>query len=154
MKQLWLYCMHVDSKLNALEKRCHEQEVEAQASRYMVEFYKAEITEIRRDKERISYALDESNKRRKIEDDERNALRKEILNKDLELEKLKSHLMNVVRERDAAQRDAQHFRTSLDQHHENRKGLRKSVRVLRDSLNGETTGEVAEALQQFQRYCQ
>ena len=154
MEDLWLFCMHMDAKQHEQEQRAYEQEVEIRTCRYMVQFYKDEITEIRRDKERLATAVDEANKRRKVEEDERANLTATITAKENEIESLRSHLMNAVRERDAAARDVQHFRGLVDQSHEARKGLRRSVRVLSNSFNGDTTREVADALGELRKHCQ
>lgn len=136
---LWTYLMEQDGQQ-------YEREVELRSNRFVVQFLREEMQEMRGEKRRLLTETDELQKRLKVQSEELDKVLKERDKLQERVDEMGRSMIGVVRERD-------HFRESLGRVHDDRKQLRSSVRTLKTSLNGSSDPDTRKELERLERYC-
>ncbi len=142
LRAMWKFMLETDANQKKRDRQTYEQEVELRASRYMLEFYKVEIKELRKGNENALRALEEANKRQKMDTGEKTDLLRTMDKKDKEIEELREQLIKTVRQRDKADYEVSELQKKLLAHDSRRKSFRSSVSMLRNSLDGHVNQEV------------
>lgn len=136
---LWTYLMEQDGQH-------YEREVELRSNRFIVQFLREEVQQMRGEKRRWVSETEEMSKRLRIQSEELDKVVKERDRLQERVDEMGRNMIGVVRERD-------HFKDSLGRANDNRRQLRSSVRTLKTSLNGSSDPDTQKELQRLERYC-